>query len=130
MKRFFLVSLFLIGVFGAQASKVELADVAKNPAKHVGKSIEFKGTVLSVCPKSDKRLFVSPASDRSVRMAVVLKSGSAASFRGKEVTVKGVLKKVAYVAPKPCGRCDGKDCAKSVSEGSTASYYVEAASVK
>ena len=130
MKRFFLVSLFLIGVFGAQAAKVELADVAKNPAKHAGKSIEFKGTVLSVCPKSDKRLFVSPANDRSVRMAVVLKSGSAASFRGKEVTVKGVLKKVPFVAPKPCGRCDGADCAKSVSEGSTASYYLEAVSVK
>lgn len=130
MKRFFLVSLFLIGVFVAQAGKVVLADVAKNPAKHVGKSIEFKGTVLSVCPKSDKRIFVSPANDRSVRMAVVLKSGSAASFRGKVVTVKGKLKKVAFVDPKPCGRCDGQDCAKSVSEESAASYYVEASSVK
>jgi len=130
MKRLLLLTLFFVGAIFAQAGKVELADMAKNTSKFAVKSVEFTGMVYSVCPKSDSRIFVSPENDKTVRMAVVLKSGSAASFRGKKVTVKGILKKVAYVDPKPCGRCDGKDCAKSVSEASAASYYVEATSVK
>jgi hypothetical protein len=130
MKKYFFLTLLLVGALFAQAGKVNLADVAKNPSKLAGKQVEFKGMVYSVCPKSDKRIFVSPENDKTVRVAVVLKSGSAASFRGKEVTVKGVLKKVTFVNPKPCGRCDGEDCAKSVSDGATASYYVEASSVK
>jgi len=130
MKKFLLLTLLLAGVVFAQASKVELSDMAKNSSKFVGKSVEFKGVVFSTCPKNDKRIFVSPTNDRTVRMAVVLKSGSAASFRGEEVTVNGIMKKTVYVAPKPCGRCDGNDCGKNVSDGSTASYYIEATSVK
>ena len=130
MRKLLLLALLVVGATFAQAGKVELASMAKNPSKLAGKKVEFTGMVYSVCPKSDKRIFVSPENDKTVRMAVVLKSGSAASFRGGKVTVKGVLKKVAFVDPKPCGRCDGQDCAKSVSEGSTASYYVEAVSVK
>jgi hypothetical protein len=130
MRKFLLLVLFFAGVIMAQAGKVELANMAKNASKFAGKKVEFTGMVFSVCPKSDKRIFVSPDNDKAVRMAVVLKSGSAASFRGKQVTVKGVLKKVAFVDPKPCGRCDGQDCAKSVSEEATATYYVEATSVK
>jgi hypothetical protein len=130
MRKFLLLALFFVGAIIAQAGKVELANMAKNASKLAGKKVEFTGMVYSVCPKSDKRIFVSPENDRTVRMAVVLKSGSAASFRGKKVTVKGVLKKVAYVAPKPCGRCDGESCARSTSDEKTASYYVEATSVK
>lgn len=130
MKRFFVLTLFIVGSLFAEASKVEIADLTKNPSKYVGKSIELKGMVYSACPKSDKRMFVSPENDRAVRLEVVLKKGSAASFRGKTVTVKGILKKAAYVAPKPCGRCDGEECAKGVSDGNEARYYVEAADVK
>lgn len=130
MRKLLLLALLVVGATFAQAGKVEFASMAKNASKLAGKKVEFTGMVYSVCPKSDKRIFVSPENDKTVRMAVVLTSGSAASFRGKKVTVKGVLKKVAYVAPKPCGRCDGESCARSVSEESAASYYVEAASVK
>lgn len=130
MKKFLMVILLVVGATFAQAGKVELANLAKNTPKFAGKSVEFTGKVYSICPKSDNRIFVSPENDKTVRMAVVLKSGSAANFRGKVVTVKGKLKKVAFVDPKPCGRCDGQDCARSVSDGATATYYVESSSVK
>lgn len=130
MKRILVLTLFIVGNLLAQASKVELVDLTKNPSKYVGKSIELKGMVYSACPKSDKRIFVSPENDKAVRLEVILKKGSAASYRGKAVTVKGILKKAAFVDPKPCGRCDGVECAKSVSDGSEATYYVEATEVK
>ena len=82
MKKFLLMALLVVGATFAQAGKVELANLAKNTPKFAGKSVEITGKVYSVCPKSDKRIFVSPESDKTVRMAVVLKSGSAASFRG------------------------------------------------
>lgn len=130
MRKLLLFALLVVGATFAQAGKVELASMAKNASKFAGKKVEFTGMVYTVCPKSDKRIFVSPENDKTVRLAVVFKSGSAANFRGKIITVKGILKKVSYVDPKPCGRCDGKDCAKSISEGNTSTYYVEATSVK
>ncbi len=130
MKRILLVTLFFVGTLIASASTIDLATIAKNPSKYVGKKIEFKGMVFSTCPKNDKRLFVSPDNDRSIRLAVILSSGLAADFKGKSVIVKGTLKKSAYVAPKACGRCDGNDCGKSVSEEGSASYFVVASQVK
>lgn len=130
MKKFLILSLLLVAAILVQAAKVELSAVTKNASKYAGKAIEFKGVITSACPKNDKRFFVSPSNDRSARLAVVVKKGLSADMLGKSVTVKGVLKKAAYVAPKPCGRCDGSDCAKSISEGTSATYYVEATSVK
>lgn len=129
MKKFFLLTLMVVGTLLVYGSKQDLSVVAKTPSKFAGKKVELTGMVYSVCPKSDKRIFISPENDKTVRLAVVLTSGTAADFKGKTVVVKGTLKKVDFVAPKPCGRCDGKDCAKGVSEEGNASYYIEASKV-
>lgn len=130
MKRTFIALTLVLTTLGAFAATTDLATLIAAPAKSSGKKVTVAGTVFSSCPQAASRIFLSPDGDRTKRIPVMLPKGQTTDFRGKAVEVTGIVKKTAYVAPKPCGRCDGADCGKNVAEGSAASYYIEATAVK
>ncbi|WP_047447267.1 hypothetical protein [Alistipes sp. ZOR0009] len=130
MKKVVLLLLMVFVGFTAFCGSVDLSVLIDSPSKSKGKSVVVSGMVYSVCPKNDRRIFISPVNDRTKRIPVMLQTTSDA-YQGKVVEVTGVVKKTAYVAPKPCGRCDGADCGKNAAEQSKdASYFIEAKTVK
>jgi hypothetical protein len=105
---------------GSEGSeKVEFASLIANPDSYVGKNITVEGKVVHVCTETGKKMFI--VGDNPDFRLYVAAGENISKFPmellGSEVTVEGLITKVAGVAKAPNEQMDTVKCAMPCAAG-------------